>query len=115
MDAQHVLLHLSLIKGIGPAVIEQIIAGVSHDNWQSLYDLTALDLQQIYGLSPKAADKIVADLSNRAMLEKELELIAKHNVSWITILDPHYPALLKHIHLPPPVLYWQGSLFFDDR
>ena len=44
------------------------------------------------------------------MLERELLLIEKHKIHWITHLDETYPQLLKNIHIPPTVLYWQGTL-----
>ena len=37
-------------------------------------------------------------------LEKELHLIEQNNVKLISINDQDYPANLKQIHDPPPVL-----------
>ena len=43
------------------------------------------------------------------IFEQEKQLLEKHNIQFITILDTQYPALLKEIHLPPSGLYIQGS------
>jgi DNA processing protein len=41
--------------------------------------------------------------------------LTQHNVSWITIFDAPYPALLKEIADPPAVLFFRGSLEVLNR
>lgn len=43
-------------------------------------------------------------------LEKELEILKKHQIEFVTILDKNYPAFLKEIPDPPFVLYYKGKL-----
>lgn len=107
----HILLHLSLIDGIGPAAIKAIIEHKPISlEWSQLYALSAHDWMQQFGCTEKSAYVLVNGLKDWALLEAELSLIDKHAILWTTVLSDDYPELLKHIHNPPPVLYWQGSL-----
>lgn len=64
--------------------------------------------------SEQKAEFIVDGLADKLMLARELELIDKNNINWITFLNVTYPALLKGIAVPPAVLYWQGASLQDD-
>ncbi len=111
MIRDHVLLHLSLIDGIGPAAIKAIIEHKPASlEWDQLYLLSAHDWMQQFGCAEKAAQLLVNGLKDQTLLEAELHLIDKHKILWATVLSDEYPSLLKHIHNPPPILYWQGSL-----
>ena len=107
------LLHLTLIDDIGPAIIQKITQR-SDVQKSDLYLFAISDWIHVFGLSEKTASKIVAGLSDRKIFEQELQLIEKHNIKWITILDESYPSLLKEIHLPPAVLYYQGASFEEN-
>jgi DNA processing protein len=110
ITASTTILHLSLLDGIGPAAIKKIVAGFSAADLLDLYTLQVRELMQRCGVSEKIAEIIVTGLRDVELLEKELALIAKHNVRWTTILDTElYPPLLQEIHMPPPVLYWWGN------
>lgn len=104
------ILHLSLIEGIGPATI-QVLIDKKSDCWQwhDLYQLTFSDMQKVFGFSTDRAQKIVLGLSNKLLLEQEVRALEQYQIGWLTILDENYPSLLKHIYVPPAVLYWQGA------
>jgi len=104
---QQVLLHLSLIDGVGPAVMYRL-ASQSAD-LQELYACSAYDMQALYGCSAVIAEKVVQGLRDKVVLERELALIQKHEVRLHTILDDSYPLLLRHIHCPPAILYEKGA------
>lgn len=109
-EIRTIFLHLSLIDGVGPAAIARI---ASHNNGQQLdqlYHYSASDCRELLKLPAKTAQKLVAGLADFALLERELQLIQKHSISWTTVCDSDYPDLLRSIHLPPTVLYWQGML-----
>jgi DNA processing protein len=74
-----------------------------------LYDCTAHDLERQFGLSEKAAQAIAAGLKDFEPLETELGLMHKHGIRLVTLADSAYPALLKEIDTPPPVLYYRGQ------
>jgi len=106
---QEVILHLSLISGVGPVAIQKLLDFCLDGNRLSvdLYQLTCNDIRSI-GFSSKLARLIVDGLSDRDILHKELDLLCKHNIKISTILSEDYPPLLKNIYMPPPVLYFRG-------
>ncbi len=106
---QTTILHLSLIDGVGPKTVEKIISSVDIESISAIYSFSAVDFMRC-GIGQQTAQNIVDGLKNRQLLECELSLIKKYAASWTTIFDEAYPAMLKNIYLPPPVLYWQGHL-----
>jgi DNA processing protein len=102
------ILHLSLIDGIGPAAIERIARFKERGMFDQLGQIKREEFRHM-GFSIPLAERLVLGLQNAAILEKELSLIERYHICWATIDDFSYPALLKHIHMPPPVLYWQGD------
>ena len=107
------LLHLSLIDGVGPGIIQKIITQKPKKlPWNDLYRFFVSDWMR-FSIPELTAEKIVVGLKTD-WLTQEQELLEKYQINWATILDPEYPELLKHIHLPPSVLYWRGMLPRDD-
>jgi len=105
------LLHLSLISGFGPAVAEKIVVAlqaqkIPADTWDTL---TAQEILHYCRLTGKATHALIEGLQDTSMLDKELALIEKHQVKWVTVLDSAYPEALKHTHLPPLILYYFGA------
>ena len=105
-----IILHLSLIDGVGPAHVNRIIDHFGIDNLEQIYRFSSNDCMQQFGINQKNAEKLVAGLASQRLLDQELQLLAKHPVGWMTCLNPDYPELLKTIHIPPTILYWQGVL-----
>lgn len=103
---ERMLLHLSLIDGVGPATVAALLR-CGHEN---LYSFTEHDCVVQAGLTQASAKKVVAGLADRALLERELSLVERHGVQWTTIGSNNYPELLRTIYLPPIVLYWRGKL-----
>ena len=110
MHYNSVLVHLALIKGIGPVSIKTIIQQIGPTNLHEIYTLTLSDFINRCGLSRAISSLIVQGLLQKELLENEQDLIAKHEIHTITILDSGYPALLKEIYVPPIVLYGMGDV-----
>lgn len=106
------ILHLSLIKGIGPVTISYLIEKLEANGIVDLYALTLTDLQRL-GISAKQAQIIREGLQESTLLEKELEQYKKYSIEWCTYKDDQYPELLKHIYAPPAVITWQGDIAYD--
>lgn len=104
------LLHLSLLPGIGPGVINRVIETVGRESLSTIYDFCVSDFIQTCELSPAQASKLVVGLSDRMFLERELLLAQKNSVRIVTIFDSDYPDILRQIYLPPVVLYIQGAV-----
>ena len=113
MQNNLVLLHLSLIEGVGPATVATLTH--SSDDLTMLYTCTECDLVALKGLSPASAKKVVAGLQDSSLLEKELALIERHGIQWATVQSAVYPELLRPIYLPPVILYWRGTLQMSGR
>jgi len=116
MKNKQTILHLSLIDGIGPVTIKKLAQKNPKDFLLSdLYALTAGDIVHQFGVSKKTAQKIVSGLQDKAVLERELTLIEKHQISFVTFGFDDYPHLLAEIYAPPPVLYFKGTLIPDEK
>jgi len=72
------------------------------------------ELAKIEGIGFKTAEQITRT-RNKFDVVGELELAEKLGVWLINIADERYPALLKQIYDPPPVLYIKGSLISSDN
>jgi DNA processing protein len=110
MKTDLVILHLSLIDGIGSETIKKIVYQGDLDV-SSLYQMQERDLVA-FGVHPKQASMIVQGLKDRRLFDQELDLIERYGIKYITLDQDKYPFLLKHIYGPPPVLYYKGADFF---
>ncbi len=106
-SVDYVLLHFSLIEGVGPGTVEKIVSGVAPEELANLYDWETADFRAL-GYSQETAKVLVEGLANKQILEYECSLLAKHGLFFVSLLSPFYPALLRDIHLPPLVLYVYG-------
>lgn len=113
MSNELVLLHLSLIDGVGPATVALLASKC--DDLRLLYDCSERDLIALKWLSSANAKKVADGLKDRTLLEKELALIERHAIQWATMQSVDYPELLKTIYLPPIVLYWRGKIQLPGR
>ena len=42
--------------------------------------------------------------------QEQAELITRRNISYLTLSDAEYPAILKEIHDPPLILYYREEM-----
>lgn len=130
-DNNRVILHLSLIKDIGPATVFKLLRhaylqkypDVGHVEWielierhhelslQTLYDYSVGDFLRGVGLSDRIASTLAKGLADVTMVEREVSLAQQHDVAIMTVLDADYPEILKQIYSPPLVLYCKGAPF----
>jgi len=112
MNISTILLHLSLIDGIGPITIKKIVQKREEARFdlQNLYRLSKADLVQQFGFSLPLATKLYTGLCDHTRLQKECELMVKHNIQYVSLACSGYPELLKHIYAPPAVLYVKGTI-----
>jgi DNA processing protein len=71
-------------------------------------------LAQVEGIGQITAEKIVHS-RNKFDADKEISLADKSGVCIINISDSRYPALLKKIYDPPPVIYVKGDIQPSDN
>jgi DNA processing protein len=101
----------NLVKGIGAVRFKKLLDhfGSAERAWQAPADALAQA-----GLPPKALENLLA-IRKQDDLDQVWERITQQNIQVMTLLDDHYPSLLKEIAIPPPVLYIRGMLEEGDR
>lgn len=109
----HIILHMSLIAGIGPATIKLIIEAIGAESLEKIYNFSVVDFMALQ-ISYDRAVKLVAGLQDHALLATELNLIEKHNISWTFFGAYDYCPSLMHIEQPPVVLYYQGENLLNN-
>ncbi len=102
------LLHLQIIDGVGPVTIKRMHDTLGND-LPRVYEMSAHDISSRIGLPQKMSTTVATGLRDQTVLESERELMARHGIEWLCIADTTYPELLKHIHVPPAVLYYRGN------
>jgi len=103
-------IRLNLADGIGAVRTNQLIEHFG--SIEEIFKSNANQLQQIDGIGPKLAHAITSISDDD--VEKELALAEKYEVQILCIEDAEYPAALKRIYDPPPVLYVRGRLEQND-
>lgn len=101
---------LSMATGIGPVRFQRLleICGGARRAWQA----TDLELATA-GLERRTADSL-RRLRERTSPESVAARLTKLGIRALTLLDDEYPALLKQVVDPPPVLFVRGRLGPDD-
>lgn len=113
---RELIFHLSLIPTVGPVTIQKILSFCSEDN-VLLSDLYQWSVQNFCekGFSQKIAMTIINGLKDRRILEDEQRLLERYNIQLVSLVDEDYPSLLKHIYMPPPVLYYRGQPLINHK
>lgn len=104
------LLALQTVDGLGPIRLKVII-----DYFQDpeiAWNAASKELLQI-GITKSVVENLekIRKVFNVEQYLKDLE---KANINWVTIFDPNYPKLLSQIYAPPVVLYYKGTLKFNQ-
>jgi len=102
-------LQLSLTEGIGPILQSRVVEAAG--SAQAACEATTSMLRNVEGIGSGKALKIHDALKRAAAeVEPELERTAKAGARLICREDEEYPAMLKIIPDPPPVLYIIGAI-----
>ncbi len=108
------LIHLSLIPGIGNAVIRRL-----RENFGSAQaGLEASEGELREALPPRICEKLLRGRSSRSILrrlERELKLVRSSECRTVALGEEGYPPNLVHIYDPPPILFIRGELNPDDK
>jgi DNA processing protein len=109
-DDQQYWVGFNLIKGIGAVRLQGLL---DHFGDLSLaWQASTTQLEQS-GLSPKIVQTIV-QVRRQVDLQRVMDDIQKQGIQVVTWQDEKYPARLKEITQPPPVLYLKGSYELED-
>jgi DNA processing protein len=101
----------SRVPGIGPVRLRGLLDHFGGDI-QAAWQVSAATLRAL-GLDQRTMETFLAQ-RDRLDLDAELKRAAVLDVQVLTWDSPDYPALLKAIPNPPPVLYVRGGLLPQD-
>ena len=94
-----------MVLGVGKTLFHRLVNALGTP--QNVFHASKRDLTQVEGIGNKTAEQILRfDLERN--LEREYRLMERVGVKVMTLLDERYPALLKAIYDPPPVIYYKG-------
>jgi DNA processing protein len=110
MDDKKYWIGFNLIKGIGAVRLQGLIAHFG--DLESAWAADPADLAEA-GLGAKVIERILA-ARETVSLDHVWEKIESQGIKILTWGDEAYPARLKEIDQPPPVLYIRGEYLPDD-
>lgn len=96
------------IPSLGNAAIHKLIRCFSSP--ENIFSASANRLQAISGIRTETARQIENYRNHLPKARNELERVFENNFNIVALNEPDYPALLKQIPDPPPVLTYIGTL-----
>jgi len=105
---------LRAIPGVGDAILLKLVQAFGAPD--AVLSASQSALEEL-GCRPPLVEAIRRGPAPDAIreLDKELDQLQRRKVTVLTYLDTQYPAPLRTIPDPPPLLYVQGSLLETDR
>jgi DNA processing protein len=101
------LVCLTLVPGVGPLTSRSLLERFGTAG--RVLDASVGALQDVKGVGPKLANKIFRARRD-CDVNEEMELCAQHGVRALPPSDDEYPAALRRIPDPPPLLYIRGTI-----
>jgi DNA processing protein len=105
-----IAVQLLLQDGIGSATVAHLFKNNLDQIARELYSLTASAIAETYNVPMRYAAAMYTALHNLEALAAHDSWCEKNGVRAVTLFDPEYPVLLKHIGAPPVVLWVRGVL-----
>ena len=107
-------LMLRAIPGVGDAILLKLVQAMGSPD--AVLSASQASLEDV-GCRAPLIDAIRRGPDAQAInqLDRELAALHQRQITVLTYHDSQYPALLKTIPDPPPLLYVQGTLLEDDR
>lgn len=112
-NSKDIELWLKLIRAdeVGPVTFGRLLTRFG--SVERALGASVSELTKVEGVGFKTAERIAAS-RDKFDACAELELAGKLGVWLMHMEDPRYPAVLKQIYDPPPVLYVKGTLTRED-
>lgn len=107
------LIHLSLMPGVGPAVIRRLIE--SFGSAEKALKASEGELREV--LPKGIAERVIEGRRSESvfkLLERELRSLERIDCKLIAYGEEGYPENLINIYDPPPLLYVRGELREED-
>jgi DNA processing protein len=101
------------VKGLGCVTFKKLAAHFASPT--EAFSASAAELERIEGLDSDVIASLAA-FSDWSEVKEEVRRIKQAGVTLVPFTDPRYPARLRAIADPPPVLYLKGNLCpADDK
>ncbi len=113
---RHHHLVLSLAPGLGPTLTQRCLDTL--ESPEAVVHAPVETLAQVQGIGLMRAQAIrrgLDELLQGDRVAKEEAMLAAHGVTLLVPADADYPALLRHVPDPPPLLYVRGTLQPTDQ
>lgn len=111
-DTAEDVLALTLLRGVGPVFIARLLRRFG--SARAVLSASHADLMEAPGIGDATAREIIASRADvQAVLDDELRAVDQAGATLLTFTDSRYPALLRSIGDPPPLLYVRGA--FDPE
>jgi DNA processing protein len=105
------LLTLRLVPGLGPRLTAALLRHFGTP--AAVLRAQPAQLQKVPHVGEKIAHEI-CQAFNRVEVDKELELLARHDTHLVSLAAPGYPPSLESISDPPQLLFVRGTLTPPD-
>ena len=112
MQEREAWLALNMVPHVGPANFALLLEHIGTAKRVLKAPLKALE--RIPSIGPATA-KAIRSFPAEATVARERKRMAARGLRFLTLRDAGYPAPLREIHQPPPVLYIRGSWEDLDR
>lgn len=98
-----------MTAGLGPVRLRRLLEATGSS--EAATEVSAALLAQLEGIGIRTAGEIASNMRQaKAQVDEEIEKAATLGVGMVCVEDANYPALLKLIVDPPPVLWVWGEL-----
>jgi DNA processing protein len=107
------LLALHFIPGLGDYLIRQLVSYCG--SAEKVFTTPKGKLLKIPGVGEVTAQSLQASSKAFELAEKELRKVEKENSMLVFFLDKEYPSRLKNIPDAPSLLYYKGTINFENE
>ncbi len=104
-------LGLHLTAGLGGILIRHLVAHFG--SAEEVFQANIKNLMRVSGIGENMA-RVILQKNGLREAEIEFQKLEKNNTKTIFFTDPTYPKRLKGLYDSPALLYWQGSLDFNE-
>jgi DNA processing protein len=94
--------------GVGPKLFQAILNLFGSP--ENVYSVPIDQLSNLPRVSEERAVKMLSSQEVIPMMSERIERLAEEDIHIATFLDEGYPARLRRLDDPPPVLYYRGTL-----
>ncbi|MCX8030141.1 MAG: DNA-processing protein DprA [Thermodesulfovibrionales bacterium] len=103
-------LALTKVKNIGPASVKKLL-----NIFNTPEMIFKADFAKLNNILKEGQAQNIKAFNEWDSIDKEIEKIKRLQIKIVTFVDKEYPEPLKHIDLPPMILYYIGSLRPEDK